>query len=193
MLIHRYDSPTRFVAGTVGAPGERTFFLQAREGNRLTSVALEKEQVAVLAERLEALLDEADEARPGGSSAQRPEPGLLEVGLVDLADPAVVPDDTAPLDQPIEEEFRVGAMTLVWEGKTDIVVIEAFAVTDDEDEEATDVLIVQLTEPGARSFVVRAKSVLSAGRAQCQFCGGPIDPAGHLCPRSNGYHRIVRG
>lgn len=175
MLVHRYDLPTRFVAGTVGAPGERAFFLQAREGNRLTSVALEKEQVSVLAERLEALLDEGAQAGAGEL------PGV-EVGA----------DDTAPLDQPIEEEFRVGAMTLVWEGAAKTVVIEAFAVTDDEEDEASDVLIVQLSEPAARGFIERAKSVISAGRAQCQFCGGPIDPAGHLCPRSNGYRRVLR-
>ena len=55
-----FDPPDRFVAGTIGEPGDRTFFLQAREGGRVVSVALEKVQVAVLAERLGALLDELD-------------------------------------------------------------------------------------------------------------------------------------
>ena len=58
ILVHRYDAPDRFVAGTVGQPGERTFFLQAREGNRITSVACEKQQVSVLAEHLDRVLDE---------------------------------------------------------------------------------------------------------------------------------------
>ena len=52
-----FDPPDRFVAGTIGEPGDRTFFLQAREGSRVVSVVLEKVQVAVLAERLGALLD----------------------------------------------------------------------------------------------------------------------------------------
>jgi uncharacterized repeat protein (TIGR03847 family) len=56
--VFRFDSPDRFVAGTVGQPGERTFFLQARDGSQLTSVALEKEQVSVLADRVDAMLDE---------------------------------------------------------------------------------------------------------------------------------------
>ncbi|MCW2711468.1 MAG: hypothetical protein JWP24_1662, partial [Marmoricola sp.] len=37
-VVHRFDPPERFVPGTVGEPGQRTFFLQARTGNRVTSV-----------------------------------------------------------------------------------------------------------------------------------------------------------
>ena len=111
MLIHRFERPRRFVAGTVGAPGERTFFLQASDGGRVTSVALEKEQVLVLAERLEALLVEV-----GGGAGSGPAPERT----VDLD----------PLDQPIEEEFRVGTMTLAWEPEAGEVVVEAFAATD---------------------------------------------------------------
>ena len=57
-LIHGFDPPERFVTGTVGAPGQRTFFLQARSGARITSVSLEKQQVAALSERIDQLLDE---------------------------------------------------------------------------------------------------------------------------------------
>ncbi len=57
-VVHQFDPPDRFVAGTVGEPGQRTFFLQARTGVRLVSVALEKQQVAALAERIDALLDQ---------------------------------------------------------------------------------------------------------------------------------------
>lgn len=192
MLIHRYDPPERFVTGTVGAPGDRTFFLQAREGARLTSVALEKQQVQVLAERIEQLLDQvAADAAPE------------EVADLD-AEPV---SDTAPLDQPIEEEFRVGAMTLSWDGEDRVVVIEAFAVTDasdadtaeDADEsgvdevEADEAVVVHVRPAVARGFARRARLVVSAGREQCPFCGGPMDPSGHLCPRSNGYLRVPRG
>jgi len=172
MLEHRYDTPTRFVAGTVGEPGERTFFLQAREGNRLTSVSLEKEQVAVLAERVESLVEQAlDKPASELDSSQ----------------------DSAPLDQPIEEEFKVGTLTLVWEEAIASVVIEAFALTEDEDDEADEVLIVQLSAGAALGFALRARTVVSAGREQCPFCGGPIEPTGHLCPRANGFRRVVRG
>src|SRR3954451_23263277 len=97
-LVFEYDPPERFVAGTVGEPGQRTFFLQARGGGRVTSVALEKAQVSVLAERVDALLDEVVRRSAGGGGG----PG----------GPPAEASDTAPLDAPIEEEFRVGTMAL---------------------------------------------------------------------------------
>src|SRR5687767_2297845 len=98
--VFDYDPPERFVAGTVGEPGGRTFFLQARGPVQasgppvLTSVALEKQQVAALADRVEQLLDEV--LRRGGGQAKVP-----AVAPVDS-------EDLDPLDTPIEEEFRVG-------------------------------------------------------------------------------------
>src|SRR5919205_2570609 len=124
--VFDYDPPDRFVAGTVGEPGARTFFLQARSGTRVTSVALEKAQVAVLAERVDELLDEV--VRVSGGTA---------------AVPAVAPvdaEDNDPLDIPIEEEFRVGAMSLAWDPDAGRVVVECYAegvsVEEDEDEES---------------------------------------------------------
>jgi uncharacterized repeat protein (TIGR03847 family) len=192
-VVHRYDPPERFVAGTVGPPGQRTFFLQARSGARLTSVALEKQQVQVLAERVDGLLDEVMRGEGG-------------VGLV----PAVAPtamEDSAPLDQPIEEEFRAGTMTLAWDPEGSRVVIEVFPITDEvtaepgaelpglpgdpaaEEAEPDELLVVSLTPAAARAFCKRAQAVVAAGRPPCQFCGNPLDPAGHLCPRANGFRR----
>src|SRR5215831_1711717 len=93
--VFEYDQPDRFVAGTVGEPGQRTFYLQASDRGRVTSVVLEKQQVAALAERLDELLDEVLR-RSGGTAV-----------------PAVAPtatDDRAPLEVPVTEEFRVGTM-----------------------------------------------------------------------------------
>lgn len=173
MLIHRYDAPDRFVAGTVGSPGERTFFLQAREGSRLTSVALEKEQVTVLAERLDDLLSQVEQDRD-----------------IDVSGESDA--DRSPLDRPIEEEFRVGTMTLAWDDDAGTVTIEAFAVTENEEDESSDCLVVGLAPTAAASFARRAESVVSAGRDQCPFCGGPIEVSGHICPRANGFRRVSR-
>ncbi|MGH3496779.1 MAG: DUF3090 domain-containing protein [Nocardioidaceae bacterium] len=174
MVTHEYDSPDRFVAGTVGPPGERTFFLQARDGSRVTSVALEKQQVEVLGERLGDLVEQIPEDLGGGGT--------------DV--PAV---DQEPLDQPIDEEFRVGAMTLAWDPDQGVVVVEAFKVTEDEDEESDEALVVRLTPEHARAFSARAAKVVSAGRGQCQFCGNPMNPTGHICPRANGFLRVNAG
>src|ERR671911_130563 len=104
ILVHRYDAPDRFVAGTVGQPGERTFFLQAREGNRITSVACEKQQVSVLAEHLDKVLDEV---------VRR------SAGEINVPPAATKARDVDPLDAPITEEFRVGTMTIAWDPTID--------------------------------------------------------------------------
>ncbi len=178
--IIRFDSPERFVAGTVGEPGQRAFFLQARDGSRIVSVLLEKEQVAALAERMDALLDEVVR-RTGG---QAPVPVVAPADL----------EDNDPLDQPIEEEFRVGTLTLAWDGTEDQVVIEAFAAADEdvlqpdsEIPEDRDVLVVRISGSVARAFVKRAQALVAAGRPPCPLCALPLDPDGHICPRQNGY------
>jgi uncharacterized repeat protein (TIGR03847 family) len=187
-VVHSYDDPDRFVAGTVGEPGARTFFLQARDGARLTSVACEKEQVMALAERLDVMLDEV--ARRFDREPSAP------VGV----------DDTDPLEQPIEEEFRAGTMTLAWEADAERVVIEVFAVVAEaaagleESDPVTaalesddgEVFIVRISEEQARAFARRAVALVASGRPACPFCGRPIDPEGHICPRANGYRRHVR-
>jgi len=189
ILVHRYDAPDRFVAGTVGQPGERTFFLQAREGNRITSVACEKQQVSVLAEHLDRVLDEVLRRSSG---------------QVDVPPATNAAADTQPLDAPITEEFRVGTMTIAWDPAIERIVIELFSNVDVEEDattaeaeaaaevdeiEADEVFVVKITAGGARQFVARAQALISAGRPACPFCLQPIDPQGHICPRANGYRR----
>ena len=191
ILVHRYDAPDRFVAGTVGQPGERTFFLQAREGNRLTSVVCEKQQLSVLAEHLDRVLDEVQRR---------------SAGQVDVPPASSTAHDTDPLDAPINEEFRVGTMTIAWDPSIDRIVIELFSNVDVEDEEqpeetsspaaeepdeieADEVFVVKITASYARDFVARAQALVAAGRPSCPFCLQPIDPQGHICPRANGYRR----
>jgi uncharacterized repeat protein (TIGR03847 family) len=190
-VVHRFDPPERFVAGTVGEPGQRTFFLQARAGLRVTSVALEKQQVQILGERIDELLDE-----------------LMATDDVTSVIPAITPVDqvdNGPLEQPIVEEFRAGTITLSWDAEDERIVVEVFPVVEivvpieaDEDDlvdlpidepEPEELFVVRLLPAQARVFATRAASVVSAGRPACQFCGGPVDPAGHLCPRANGFRR----
>ncbi|HYO40465.1 MAG TPA: DUF3090 family protein [Nocardioidaceae bacterium] len=188
-LIHSFDPPERFVAGTVGPPGQRTFFLQARTGPRVTSVALEKQQVSALAERMEELLDQLVSA-----------PDVK--GPIPVVPPTAL-EDNGPLEQPIVEEFRAGTMTLSWDDVNERVVVEVFPVVESTGEEPDDteeevdepepeeVLVVRLSPGLARAFSKRALAVVSAGRAPCPFCGNPLDPSGHLCPRANGFRRTT--
>jgi uncharacterized repeat protein (TIGR03847 family) len=187
--LYLFDAPDRFIVGTIGVPGSRTFYLQARDGTRVVSVSLEKLQVAALAERLGDLLDELDRRGIEGA-AERP-------GAV---------GDTGALDEPLNEAFRAGTLSLGWDTVDDLVVLEARElVEDDVDEEAEgeeddeedfadedaedgpDLVRVRLTPAYAREFIARALRVVAAGRPPCPLCGQPLDPQGHLCPRRNGH------
>jgi uncharacterized repeat protein (TIGR03847 family) len=178
--IFLFDPVERFVVGTVGIPGERTFFLQARTGSRLVSVSLEKAQVAAIADRVLQILREIRISEP-------------------LAVFERVAYDDQPLESPIDEEFRVGVIGLAYVSDRRLIEIDLQAIVDSDnaDEELLeidttsdqDILRILMTLGYAESFAKRANTVVAAGRAPCPFCGGPIDPNGHLCPRANGYRR----
>lgn len=179
MPVFDYDPPERFVAGAVGQPGSRAFFLQARGPGRLTTVGLEKFQVAALADRLDDLLDEVLR-RSGGA----PEvPAVAPVGLT----------DNDPLDVPISEDFKVGTMTLAWDADAAQVVIEAQEVVGEDEEFEPSPLIepallrVHISAGAARAFIKRAMALVAAGRPPCPLCGQPLDADGHICVRLNGY------
>lgn len=178
--IHVFRTPDRFVAGTVGEPGNRTFYLQAAHDNRVVSVMLEKQQVAVLAERIGALL--AEVSRRFGM----PLPPEAEV------------EDLSPLITPVDAEFRVGTMGLGWDAEANSVVVELLAVSDtefdasvilDDAEEGPDAVRVFLSPESAQQFAARSNRIISAGRPPCPLCDEPLDPDGHLCVRTNGYRR----
>jgi uncharacterized repeat protein (TIGR03847 family) len=160
-----FDAPDRFVAGSVGEPGARAFYLQARKGDSLVSVGLEKVQVAALAERMDDLLN-AVEAPAGGT-----------------------PSDERGLEEPVVELFRVGAMALAWDARNEAVVIEAQTPTEDgeylelpdEAEDGPDLLRVRIDVADARRFVARAEALLAGGRPPCPYCGQPLEATGHFC------------
>ena len=178
--IYLFDPAERFVVGTVGVPGERTFFIQARTGARMVSVALEKTQVAAIADRVLQILREIRLSEP-----------LTNFERVAL--------DDGPLESPIDEEFRVGVIGLAYLSDRRLIEIDMQAIAESEAEDdelleidtSTDQDILRVLIPlgYAESFAKRANSVIAAGRAPCPFCGGPIDVKGHLCPRANGYRR----
>jgi uncharacterized repeat protein (TIGR03847 family) len=184
MPVYYYDPPDRFVAGSVGQPGERTFYLQASSTGRVTSVVLEKFQVSLLAERIDELLDEV---------LRR-----TDTEEVPAAAPAALRDD-GPLDLPLTEEFRVGAIALAWDSSEERVVIEAQEESDQPVEPLADdippdgpgVLRVRISPAAARAFAERALQLVAAGRPPCPLCGLPLDANGHVCPRQNGHRAPI--
>ncbi|MDQ3155434.1 MAG: DUF3090 domain-containing protein [Actinomycetota bacterium] len=179
-IVHGFNWPDRFVIGTLGAPGSRTFFIQARSGAQIVSVALEKQQSAALAERIEEVLDElmTDEGNPFSIPALAPE------GLV----------DNDPLEQPVEEQFRAGTMSLGWDPSTAQLVIEAFPLLEADAEaldpvevEPQEVLLVRIPVGTARAFAKRTREVVEAGRPLCSLCGAPMDADDHVCTLPDGF------
>jgi uncharacterized repeat protein (TIGR03847 family) len=177
-----FDTVDRFVCGTVGPPGQRTFFLQAIKDGRVVSVQLEKAQVAVLAQRIGQILTELDRH-----------------GVAEVDDPES--DDDRPLDEPLRDEFGVRTLSIGWDTDESRMVLEARSGSDQDDDdddesddevdddatEGPDVMRVRLSSAQAAGFVRRAGRVIGAGRPPCPFCGQPLNPEGHICPRKNGY------
>jgi uncharacterized repeat protein (TIGR03847 family) len=205
-----FDPPDRFVAGAVGQPGQRTFFLQATKGSAVLSVACEKVQVALLATRLGELIDtlersaaEGHRAAQGQRAARARAQVRAVVGLGEQPRPA------RGLTEPVVEAFRIGSMTITYDDERHDLTLEARELGDDGDDPdegqngesgeggglvdvgglraAGHVMRVRLGLEEARSFAEDAMAVLAAGRLPCPICGEPLDPQGHICLRRNGY------
>jgi uncharacterized repeat protein (TIGR03847 family) len=177
-MLRTFSEVERFTVGTVGLPGERTFYLQLRSGNTILATSIEKSQVAALSERLNFMLKEIRLAHP-----LVPRPELIR--------------DSLPLDNPVFDEFRVGSMAIFFDESSSRIQIDLRELNLDDDEvdedtsQLEDVEIIRLfiTPSQAKIFHDRAELVIAAGRQPCPFCSFPIDPQGHICARANGYRR----
>lgn len=179
-MIRVFENISRFTVGTIGIPGERTFFLQFRSESSLISTSLEKSQVAALSERLNFMLREIRSIHP-----LSPKPVLVR--------------DSLPLEVPVVDEFRVGSIAIFYDESNQRIQVDLRELTsgDDDGSEEFDVqsfsdaqiLRLFITPSQALVFHDRAELVIAAGRQPCPFCGLPINPEGHLCARANGYRR----
>ena len=157
--------PDRFTAGAVGEPGARVFFLQAVEGTQVVSLRLEKQQVGALGQYLQGVLDDL----PVVPVTERPSD-------MDLVEPVVA-------------EWVVGTLSVAYDTEADRIVLQADELVDqdDEDEEDAGLARFHLTRAQVVAFCEHADSLVAAGRPPCPICGQPMDPDGHVCPRSNGH------
>ena len=176
-IVHEFPWPDRVVIGTIGAPGERTFYLQARTGKQIVSIALEKQQSAQLAEKIDEILDQ-----------------LITLEGNPFSVPTSTPIELVDNDQldAVEEQFRTGAMSLGWDPTTAQIVVEAYPLADleaddvaesldDDDADGSEVLRVRMPVGTARAFAKRTREVVGAGRPICPLCGYPMDADGHTC------------
>ena len=162
------DPVESFIVGTIGAPGEREFYLQTKFHGGIHSFAIEKGQVSALADRMAVLIGELKAA--------------------DYRFENLIP---ANFEVPLIPEFQVGTISIVWLEESDQVLIELQEIPQSEtvDEANLQVFKLFLSADIANNFISQSRKVVAAGRLPCPFCGLPINSNGHLCPRANGYRR----
>ncbi|MGP5196192.1 DUF3090 domain-containing protein [Arthrobacter rhombi] len=174
--VHEFDWPDRVVVGTLGLPGARTFYLQVRAGAQIVSIALEKQQSALLAEKIDEILDQ-----------------LITIEGNPFSVPTNTPVELVDNDQleAVQEQFRTGAVGLGWDPTTAQIVMEAYPITDadgngewlvEDDTDDPEMLRVRMPVGTARAFTKRTREIVGAGRPICPFCGYPVDADGHSCP-----------
>lgn len=182
MLIE-LDPVDRITADAVGPPGQRIFYIQARQGHRIVTLLVEKEQVQLLAASVVEIL-----SRVGKETGQGP------------------PEEAMGLEEPVVPEWRAGRLSIGYQEERDLLLLEAEELVgeDEEEDEAeggseVDALGEEELDPDAgrvRFWATREQmlslarhgaSVCARGRPRCQLCGNPIGPEGHDCPALDGH------
>lgn len=83
-------------------------------------------------------------------------------------------------------DFDVGNMILGHDTEKDLFSIEAHNRSDDQDMEPF--LRFWTSRSQLADLNDRAQELCAAGRPICELCHTPINPGGHICPKSNGYN-----
>lgn len=162
----------RITADAVGEPGSRVFYLQARKGNRLVTVTCEKEHVAGLAAAIDQVLLSLADEDPDAVVAPDP---IIERGM--------------DLEYPLDPVFRVGEVNLGFDQVSETLVIIAYELLPEDEDDPPSVARFWASPAQMRAFSIHGQEVVAAGRPICAMCGQPIDPEGHFCPRRNGHRQ----
>lgn len=167
------DPIESFVVGTIGQPGEREFYLQAKYHSGIHSFAIDKLQVSALSDRI-----------------------ALLIGELKAADYRFENIIVSNFEVPLIPEFQIGVIGIVWMGNTEQVSLDLQEIVEGdnelipiEEDEGPSIFRLLMSPDIANAFISQARKVVAAGRAPCPFCGLPINKEGHLCPRANGYRR----
>lgn len=154
--------------GTIGPPGQRTFYIQGSKGTNTISLTIEKEQAIMLASSFESLLEELQKLNP-----QLAGEGMEQI-FTDMR-----------LREPVESLFRVGNMGLGYSEEDDLVVLVAYELTEEEEDPSA--VSYWVTRAQISLLIPHIREVVQAGRPICGNCGQPMDPEGHFCPHRNGH------
>jgi len=165
------DPVDKITTGAVGEPGQRMFFLQARSGERLVTVLVEKQQVELLSASILEILSTLDEETGEGP-----------------------PEEELELEAPLEPIWRAGRLSIGYAEARDRMLLELEELLPEEEgDEGTaedrepDRLRLWATREQMLALSRHGAAVAARGRPRCRFCGNPIDPEGHTCPAMNGH------
>lgn len=164
----------RITASASGQPGQRTFYIQARDDERLLTLLCEKGQVANLAAALIEVLEQIDKKSPPTTA------------------PALIPEVDLELEEPLEPVFRAGHFALGYDEDADSIIMLAYELPESQDVDAETLSVARfvLTRAQARAMADHGMHVVAAGRPICPLCEEPMDASGHICPKKNGHKTI---
>lgn len=164
-----FERVERITTDAVGEPGQRTFYIQAAQGDTQVTVLVEKEQVQLLAASILEVLARVDkETGPGPDEAEM------------------------QLAEPLEPAWRAGRLSIGYAEETDLVLLEMEELVPEEEEPVKDPDRVRIwaTREQMLSLSRHGAMVCERGRPPCGFCGNPLDPEGHVCPATNGHREL---
>jgi probable phosphomutase (TIGR03848 family)/uncharacterized repeat protein (TIGR03847 family) len=172
--VYELKPVIRITATAVGEPGQRTFYIQARDEDRLLTLVCEKEQVAALALGINQLMEELNRKHP------------------DSTPDVPIPEADLELEQPLEPAFRVGQLGLGFDADANALVLVADEIPESEEQDPDTLAQARFwaTRSQMRALSRHATAVVAAGRPLCPLCGEPMDPSGHICPKRNGHKKI---
>lgn len=157
----RFDNPDFFVAGAIGRPGERIFYIQSGQDGEVHALRCEKQHVAILAEHLDDLLADLPPTSPDPQSRE--------------------------LREPVDASWLLGGLAFGFDESTDRIVIIGEEAAGDEHADDLATGRIAITRAQATSFLATSEELLAGGRPLCRLCGRPMNIEGHVCPRTNGH------
>jgi uncharacterized repeat protein (TIGR03847 family) len=165
------DPVLHITTDAIGKPGQRVFYLQAWQEDRTVTLLVEKFQIQTLAVGVDQFMKEIAERFP------------------DL--PAAVEDfdeSKMRINPPVDPLFRVGELGLAYDSDRDLLVLVAREVVNDQ-EQAEEASVVRFWCTRSQLWALSrwGLEVTGRGRPICPYCGEPMDPAGHFCPKRNGH------
>ncbi|MHB8379218.1 MAG: DUF3090 family protein [Acidimicrobiales bacterium] len=103
----------------------------------------------------------------------------------ELGRPGHLPDDFT-LEAEYESDFVAGDIAVSLDEEAQAIDVTMESVEEDSS------LSVRLTREWAAGLAIAIVRLVEAGRPLCPLCGGPLDPKGHDCPRTNGHRPPIR-